>query len=66
VVIPQELREALGIEPGDEVSFWQEGDHVAVRPARDRQPLLGRFKGLPLMATLAAERDAERARDEHR
>lgn len=65
-MIPQELREALGIEPGDEVSFWQEGDHVAVRPARDRRPLLGRLAGLPLMASLEAERAAERERDESR
>ena len=33
VVIPKELRDELGIEPGDEVSFWLHGDHVAVRPA---------------------------------
>ncbi|MEQ8717746.1 MAG: AbrB/MazE/SpoVT family DNA-binding domain-containing protein [Acidimicrobiales bacterium] len=30
VVIPKELRDEFGIEPGDEVSFWRHGDHVAV------------------------------------
>jgi AbrB family looped-hinge helix DNA binding protein len=30
VVIPKELRDQLGIEPGDEVSFWLHDDHVAV------------------------------------
>ncbi|HEX2027037.1 MAG TPA: AbrB/MazE/SpoVT family DNA-binding domain-containing protein, partial [Nitriliruptorales bacterium] len=47
VVIPKELREALGIAPGDEVTFWQEGDHVAVRPARSDRPLHGRYAGRP-------------------
>lgn len=36
VVIPKDLRDELGIEPGDEVSFWRDGDHVAVRPTRQR------------------------------
>ena len=30
VVIPREFRDQLSIEPGDEVTFWQEGDHIAV------------------------------------
>lgn len=64
VVIPQELREELGIEPGDKVSFWLEGDHVAIRPARTRPPLRGRFRGLDLLADLEAERAAERQRED--
>lgn len=63
VVIPKELRDALGIEPGDEVSFWRHDDHVAVRPARQRRPLRGRFEGSPLVDLLAAQRDADRGRE---
>ncbi len=66
VVIPKELRDELGIEPGDEVSFWRHDDHVAVRPASHRRPLRGRFEGSPLVDTLAAERDADRRRESAR
>jgi AbrB family looped-hinge helix DNA binding protein len=62
VVIPKELRDELGIEPGDEVSFWRHGDHVAVRPA-GRAALRGRFRGLRLTSALEADRRADRARD---
>ena len=63
VVIPKQLRDDLGIEPGDEVSFWRHDDHVAVRPAGHRRPLRGRFEGSPLVDALIAERDADRQRD---
>ncbi len=63
VVIPKELRDALGIAPGDAVTFWREGDHVAVRPARSNRPLHGRYVGRPLVETLDAERDADRRRE---
>lgn len=63
VVIPKELRDELGIAPGDEVSFWRHGDHVAVRPASHRRPLRGRFGGSSLVDVLAAERDADRRRE---
>ena len=59
VVIPKELRDELGIEPGDEVNFWRHGDHVAVRPAA----LRGRFRGYNLTSTLEAERRADRVRE---
>jgi AbrB family looped-hinge helix DNA binding protein len=62
VVIPKQLRDELGIEPGDEVSFWRHDDHVAVRPA-GRAALRGRFRGRGLTATLEHERHAERARE---
>lgn len=66
VVIPKELRVELGIEPGDEVSFWRHGDHVAVRPAGRRRPLRGRFQGSELVHELAAERSADRAHEDGR
>lgn len=61
VVIPKDLRDALGIEPGDEVSFWRDGDHVSLRPLRQVAPLCGRFAGVELGTILDAERTAERA-----
>lgn len=66
VVIPKELRDALGIEPGDEVNFWQHDDHVAVRLASHRRPLRGRFEGSSLVDVLTAERDADRRREADR
>jgi AbrB family looped-hinge helix DNA binding protein len=63
VVIPKELRDELGIEPGDEVSFWRDGDHVALRPSRQGPPLRGRFTGGRLSEVLEAERAADRARE---
>lgn len=63
VVIPKELRDRLGIEPGDEVTFWLDGDHVAVRPTHRAEPLRGRFAGGDLAATLEAERNADRRRE---
>jgi antitoxin PrlF len=63
VVIPKELRDELGIEPGDQVTFWRHGDHVAVRPAKHRRPLRGRFEGARLVDVLATERDADRRRE---
>jgi AbrB family looped-hinge helix DNA binding protein len=62
VVIPKQLRDEFGIEPGDEVSFWRHEDHVAVRPA-GRAALRGRFRGHRLTAALEDERRAERARE---
>lgn len=63
VVIPKELREELGIEPGDEVSFWRHDDHLELRPANQRPALRGRFAGVRLTDVLDAERAADRARD---
>lgn len=63
VVIPKDLRDVLGIEPGDEVTFWRDGDHVAVRPMRSTQPLKGRFAGSELVNELDRERAADRARE---
>ena len=66
VVIPKELRDELGIEPGDEVSFWRHDDHVAVRPTERRRPLRGRFRGSRLVEELAHERASDRAREDRR
>jgi AbrB family looped-hinge helix DNA binding protein len=59
-VIPKHLRDELGIEPGDEVSFWRQDDHVAVRPVA-RPRLRGRFRDHDLLAVLDEERRRDRA-----
>ncbi|MBV9447292.1 MAG: AbrB/MazE/SpoVT family DNA-binding domain-containing protein [Streptosporangiaceae bacterium] len=66
VVIPQQLRAELGIQPGDEVEIWRDGDHVAVRLVQPGRPLLGRYVGEPLTDVLVSERAAERAQEDRR
>ena len=43
VVIPKDLREQIGIGPGDDVAFEPVDDGIVVRRAGDHQPLRGRF-----------------------
>jgi AbrB family looped-hinge helix DNA binding protein len=64
VVIPKEMRDRLGIEPGDEVDFWLVGDHVAVRRAGVRRALQGRFRGSRLTDELFGQRQADRQRED--
>ena len=66
VVIPKELRDQLGIEPGDAVSFWRDGDHVAMRPAGRGRPLRGRFRGSGLVDELDRARALDRDREDRR
>jgi len=63
VVIPKALRDALGIEAGDEVTLWQHEDHVALRPATSRPPLRGRFRDVGLTDILERERRSDRERE---
>lgn len=55
VVIPKEIRDALGIIPGQEVVFERRGDEVILRSA-PRKPLLARFAQTALTDALARER----------
>lgn len=66
VVIPKELRDALGFSPGDDVVFWREGDHVALRKDSPGSPLRGRHRGRRLAEALERDRAAERVRDRSR
>lgn len=66
VVIPKSLRDELGIEPGDEVTFWREDDHVAVQRAQTRRPLLGRFPATGVGDALLRDRRADRDRDDRK
>lgn len=66
VVVPKALRDQLGLASGDEVVFWREGDHIALRPARSERPLRGRFRDRPLAEQLEAERRADSRREARR
>ncbi len=76
VVIPKAIREQIGIEPGDEVTFEPDGKEVRVRRVADDpeerrkriEALRGIFADVPGFSTeaLAAERREERAREERR
>ena len=63
VVIPKELRDEFGIEPGDEVVFWRDGDHIGVAAVHGSRPLKGRFSGRSLVDQLEGERAADRHRE---
>jgi AbrB family looped-hinge helix DNA binding protein len=65
VVLPKELRDELGIQPGDEVVFGR-GDHeIVVRKARPRAEIVRSLHGalrdsrLDLVAELEAEHRRE-------
>jgi len=64
VVIPKELRDRLGIRPGDRVDFFWETDRLVLRMARPVRPLAGRFAGIDLAGDLLQERAADRARED--
>ncbi len=61
VVIPKEIRDQLGVRPGDEVDFAldESGDAVRVEPVRERPTLRGSLAGLGLVAELEADHRAE-------
>jgi AbrB family looped-hinge helix DNA binding protein len=55
VVIPKELRERLGIHPGDEVTFSLVDGGVLVERVEVRGDLRGAFRGAGLLEALEAE-----------
>ena len=59
VVIPKHLRDALRIQPGNEILFERRGDEVILRKAGS-EPLKGRFAGHALTEALADARREDR------
>lgn len=59
VVIPKELREQIGIGPGDDVAFEAVDDGVVVRRVAGRASLRGRFAKSGMAARLLADRAEE-------
>ena len=62
VVIPKQIRERLGIAPGDEVDFIFDDGEVRVRPRRTERSLRGTLAGLGLIDELEADHRLERTR----
>lgn len=58
VVIPKDMRDALGLRAGDEVEFELTEGGVVVEPAR-RPSLKGRLSGHDLVGALERDRRAE-------
>lgn len=59
VVIPKQIRDALGIKPGDEVVCTLDGRAARVVAARSTGTLMGAFRGLELTEALEADRRSE-------
>lgn len=67
VVIPKDLRDELGILPGDLVDFDRVEDGVVVRRVPSPLQLMGRFSDGPdLLADLMEEKRRERERERRR
>lgn len=66
VVIPKPIRDELGINPGDEVTFWLEGDDLHLKRVVPPGTLRGRFAGARLRERLEAEHRRELAKDTRR
>ena len=61
VVIPKELRDRLGLQPGSEVDFEEEGGAVRILPAGTAATagLRGRYTGSGMATALLADRRRE-------
>ena len=61
VVIPKDLRDRLGIGPGDEVEFTfdENADAVSLLPVRGYPTLRGSLAGLGLVSELEADHRSE-------
>ena len=59
VVIPREIRKALGIKEGDRVLFEIEGDEIRIRKLRNFLELEGSLKGKSLRPEGIRERAEE-------
>jgi AbrB family looped-hinge helix DNA binding protein len=55
VVIPREIREALGLEPGQKVQAFQYQNRVELIPVRSVRELRGFLKGMD--TTVVRDRD---------
>lgn len=59
VVIPKELRDRVGLQPGTEVSFALDGERVVVWAVDSRESLEGIFNNSGMAEELLRDRAAE-------
>ncbi|MGA8718820.1 MAG: AbrB/MazE/SpoVT family DNA-binding domain-containing protein, partial [Solirubrobacteraceae bacterium] len=61
VVIPKDLRDELGLQPGSEVDFERDGGAVRILPAglAATRGLRGRYAAIGLAAALLEDREQE-------
>lgn len=45
VTVPREVRQALGVKPGDKIVFEQNGKDVSVRPVRNKS-VFAKYRGI--------------------
>ena len=45
ITVPREVRQALGVKPGDKIVFEQNGKEVSVRPVRSRS-VFAKYRGI--------------------
>ncbi len=46
VTVPQEIRDRLGLSPGDRVEFVVEGDRTMIRPSRSEEDPFEKYRGI--------------------
>lgn len=65
VVIPKNVREALGLRPGTRLVVDTEGDKIVLTPAPKGagNRLFGKYRGVDLLADLTEEHKREIARE---
>lgn len=61
VVIPKDIRDELGLQPGSEVDFERDGGTVRIRPAGAvaTRGMRGRYASSGLAAALLSDRQRE-------
>jgi AbrB family looped-hinge helix DNA binding protein len=62
VVIPKAFRDAVSLQPGDEVAFSQEGNAIRLERVVSPDALMGRLAGHRLVDALEKDRRLERRR----
>jgi AbrB family looped-hinge helix DNA binding protein len=62
VVIPKAFREAVSLQPGDEVAFSRDGNAIRVERVVSPDALMGRLSGHRLVDSLEKDRRLERRR----
>lgn len=45
ITVPREVRQALGVKPGDKLVFEQKGNDVSVRPVRSKS-VFAKYRGI--------------------